>query len=88
VGSLKGGNIVLIGPRACGKSTVGRFLAERLGFDFVDTDEEVGEKDGSEDRSNSPTLWMGEISERGKGSDKGDNEKGVSSYSYRRRGCT
>ncbi|EGB14042.1 Shikimate kinase [Pseudodesulfovibrio mercurii] len=31
-------NIFLIGPRACGKTSVGRALAERLGMDFVDTD--------------------------------------------------
>lgn len=30
--------IFLIGPRACGKTSVGRGLAERLGLDFVDTD--------------------------------------------------
>lgn len=31
-------NLVLIGYRGCGKSTVGRALAERLGWPFVDTD--------------------------------------------------
>lgn len=31
-------NIFLIGPRACGKTSVGRLLAERLGCEFVDTD--------------------------------------------------
>jgi shikimate kinase len=31
-------NIVLTGFMGCGKSTVGRILAERLGFRFVDTD--------------------------------------------------
>lgn len=31
-------NIFLIGPRACGKTSVGRKLADRLGVDFVDTD--------------------------------------------------
>lgn len=31
-------NIFLIGPRACGKTSVGRELADRLGREFVDTD--------------------------------------------------
>lgn len=31
-------NIFLIGPRACGKTSVGRKLAEELGLEFVDTD--------------------------------------------------
>lgn len=34
-------NIFLIGPRACGKTSVGRLLAERLGVSFVDTDHEL-----------------------------------------------
>jgi gluconokinase len=33
------GRIVVSGPSAVGKSTVGRALAERLGFDFVDGDD-------------------------------------------------
>ncbi len=34
-------NIFLIGPRACGKTSVGRALAKRLGMAFVDTDHEL-----------------------------------------------
>ncbi|WP_071544002.1 shikimate kinase AroL [Pseudodesulfovibrio hydrargyri] len=34
----KTGNIFLIGPRACGKTSVGQALAKRLGRKFVDTD--------------------------------------------------
>jgi shikimate kinase len=39
--SLQDGVIILIGYRGCGKTTVGRRLAERLGWEFVDTDEAV-----------------------------------------------
>src|SRR6185295_15197346 len=34
-------NLVLTGLRGSGKSTVGRILAERLGWEFRDTDEVV-----------------------------------------------
>ncbi len=37
-------NIVLIGMPASGKSTVGRILADKLGCDFVDTDELIVER--------------------------------------------
>lgn len=37
----RGSNVFLIGPRACGKTSVGRALASRLGLDFVDTDHEL-----------------------------------------------
>ncbi|UZP68855.1 shikimate kinase AroL [Desulfovibrio mangrovi] len=33
--------IYLVGPRACGKTTVGKALAEALGWRFTDTDEVV-----------------------------------------------
>ncbi|WP_207259755.1 shikimate kinase AroL [Desulfovibrio sp. Huiquan2017] len=39
-------NIFLIGPRACGKTSVGRALAERLGMEFVDTDQAFAEAVG------------------------------------------
>jgi len=48
VGGLKGRNIVLIGPRASGKTTLGKVLAQKLGFEFVDTDEEVEKRTGLE----------------------------------------
>ena len=39
-------NIVLIGMPGCGKSTVGRALAARLGRDFVDLDSEIVRQTG------------------------------------------
>lgn len=38
---VKPAKIVLVGIMGAGKSTVGRLLADRLGYDFVDLDEEV-----------------------------------------------
>ncbi len=39
-------NIILIGYRACGKTSVGQLLADRLGWRFVDTDDEVEREAG------------------------------------------
>ncbi|MBR5712845.1 MAG: YqeG family HAD IIIA-type phosphatase [Lachnospiraceae bacterium] len=39
-------NIVLIGFMGSGKTTVGRILAEEMGYDFVDTDRYIEEKVG------------------------------------------
>jgi shikimate kinase len=41
-------NIVLIGYRGSGKSTVGKSLAERLGMRFVDTDHLIEEHQGNQ----------------------------------------
>jgi shikimate kinase len=39
-------NIVLVGFMGTGKSTVGRFLAEKLGWDLVDTDYYIEKQEG------------------------------------------
>ncbi|ASP34892.1 shikimate kinase [Labrenzia sp. VG12] len=41
VHALGGRSIVLVGIMGCGKSTVGKRLAQRLGLDFVDADTEI-----------------------------------------------
>jgi len=38
--------VVLTGYRACGKTTVGRLLAARLGWPFLDSDEEIVRRSG------------------------------------------
>jgi shikimate kinase len=43
-------NIILIGLMGCGKSTVGRILAKRIRFQFVDTDELIESRSGREIR--------------------------------------
>ncbi len=42
------GNIVLIGMRGAGKTTLGRELADRLGRPFVDTDDELARAEGAD----------------------------------------
>lgn len=39
-------NIVLVGMPSCGKSTVGKALAEMLGAEFIDTDQVIVDNDG------------------------------------------
>ena len=39
-------NLVLIGYRGCGKSSVGRIIARRIGWDFLDTDELLERREG------------------------------------------
>ncbi|MFH0851060.1 MAG: shikimate kinase [Candidatus Bathyarchaeota archaeon] len=41
-------NVALIGFMATGKTSVGRILADRLGYMFVDTDEEIVRRTGQE----------------------------------------
>ena len=41
-----GKNIVLTGYMASGKTTVGKYLAEKLGLTFIDTDEEIVRREG------------------------------------------
>ncbi len=40
-------SIFLVGPMGAGKSTVGRFLAEKLRYEFVDSDHEIEAKTGA-----------------------------------------
>ena len=41
------GRIFLIGPMGAGKSTIGRYLAELLGKDFIDSDHEIERRTGA-----------------------------------------
>ncbi|MFH1435702.1 MAG: shikimate kinase, partial [Pseudomonadota bacterium] len=41
-------NLVLIGQRGCGKTTLGRMTAAGLGVDFADTDEMIEEREGKD----------------------------------------
>ena len=44
-------NIYLLGPRASGKSTVGKVLAKKLGFKFVDLDKVIVERENASIKS-------------------------------------
>lgn len=48
---MAGSNVILIGYRGCGKSSVGRSVAARLGWTFVDTDELVAAAAGKSIRA-------------------------------------
>ena len=52
-------NITLIGMPGCGKSTVGRMIAKRLGREFLDSDEVITAKTGR-----SPAEWITGYGER------------------------
>ena len=39
-------NIILTGMPSCGKSTLGRILAKELGYDFIDTDDVIIQRNG------------------------------------------
>jgi len=40
-------NVFLVGPMGAGKSSIGRQLAQMLGFDFLDTDHEIENRTGA-----------------------------------------
>lgn len=45
-------NIVLVGPMGAGKSSLGKVLAEEIGWDFYDSDQEIEKQAGVE------LLWI------------------------------
>ncbi|MEX0915740.1 MAG: shikimate kinase, partial [Wenzhouxiangellaceae bacterium] len=47
-GGLSVENIFLIGPMGSGKTTLGRRIAPRLGYEFIDVDEELEKRCGVE----------------------------------------
>ena len=47
----KNKSLVLMGCKHCGKTTQGRLLAQKLGFDFFDTDDEIARLRGMDART-------------------------------------
>ena len=42
--------VFLVGYMGCGKTTIGRRLAQRLGYDFADTDDRIEKQEGADVR--------------------------------------
>ena len=40
--------VFLVGYMGCGKTTIGRRLARRLGYDFADTDDRIEKQEGAD----------------------------------------
>jgi shikimate kinase len=40
--------VFLVGPMGAGKTTIGKYLAQRLNLDFADTDSEIEERTGAD----------------------------------------
>ncbi len=53
-------NLILCGLQACGKTTIGKKLAETLGWDFADTDQWIEEAYGKNLSSRQIALTKGE----------------------------
>lgn len=51
-------NIVLVGMPGCGKSTVGKIIAEMTGKEFFDSDDEISKRSGKK-----PSEWITEYGE-------------------------
>ena len=55
-------SIVLMGCKHCGKTTQGKLLAQKLGVNFFDTDDEIGRIRGVDFRTLYKTKGVGEFS--------------------------
>ena len=55
------GSIVLMGCKHCGKTTQGKLLAQKLGVDFIDTDDEIGRIRGVDFRTLYKTKGVAEF---------------------------